>query len=62
MNTADSTIMVYLSARGSGRSNLCHMLATAMIHGVSLDRHQPPGAGRVERDARRTNGTAGPIR
>jgi hypothetical protein len=38
------------------------MLATAMIHGVSLDRHEPPAPGRVKRDARRTNGGAGPVR
>jgi hypothetical protein len=31
------------------------MLAAAMIRGVSLDRHEPPDAGNVERDARRSN-------
>ena len=59
MNTADCTVMVYFATRGSGRGpNLCHMLATVVIRGISLDRHEPPDAGSVERDARRSNGRA----
>jgi hypothetical protein len=38
------------------------MLATVMIRGVSLDRHEPPDAGGVERDARRSNGGARSVR
>ena len=38
------------------------MLATAMIRGVSLDRHEPPVAGGVARNARRSNGGACSLR
>jgi hypothetical protein len=34
------------------------MLAAVMIGGVSFDRHEPPDAGGVERNAGRSNGGA----